>query len=171
MPTSPSIVPHVADQDTYLVVDDFGWIGCVWRETDVGSTDLETLIRALAHGEFNKPVRIVAFNIAQGWCRDATADIADELRRRYVDFGEMPDSTLDFMDANADVAPAPSSHQANDRLDSPVTVGDTALVLPAKKAARAPSKSATAANSAPRETALVVTSAACFAFSLACPTV
>jgi len=100
MPTSPSIVPHVADQDTYLVVDDFGWIGCVWRETDMGSTDLETLIRALAHGEFNKPVRIVAFNIAQGWCRDATADIADELRRRYVDFGEMPDSVLDFMDAN-----------------------------------------------------------------------
>lgn len=100
MRTSPSIVPHGADQDTYLVVDDFGWIGCVWREIDVGSTDRETLIRALAHGEFNKPVRIVAFNIAQGWCRDATTDIADELRQRYVDFGEMPDSTLDFMDAN-----------------------------------------------------------------------
>src|SRR6185312_16616295 len=100
MPTSPSIVPHVADQDTYLVVDDFGWIGCVWRETDAGSTDREALIRALAHGEFNKPVRIVAFNTAAGWSRDMTVDIADELRRRYIEFGEVPDSILEFLEAN-----------------------------------------------------------------------
>jgi len=64
----------------------------------VGSTDRETLIRALAHGEFSKLVHIVAFNIAQGWSCDATMDIAQELHRRYVDFGEVPDSTLDFMD-------------------------------------------------------------------------
>jgi hypothetical protein len=29
-----------------------------------------------------------------------TVDIADELRRRYVEFGELPESILDFMDAN-----------------------------------------------------------------------
>jgi hypothetical protein len=29
-----------------------------------------------------------------------TKDIADELRRRYVEFGEVPDSVLDFLDAN-----------------------------------------------------------------------
>jgi hypothetical protein len=27
-------------------------------------------------------------------------DIADELRRRYVEFGEVPESVLDFMDDN-----------------------------------------------------------------------
>ena len=27
-------------------------------------------------------------------------DIADELRRRYVEFGEVNESILDFMDAN-----------------------------------------------------------------------
>jgi len=100
MRSSPSIVPERVDEDTYLVVDDFGWIGCVWRETDAASTDRETLIRALVHGEFNKPVRIVAFNTADGWSRDVTIEIADELRRRYVEFGEMPDATIDFMDAN-----------------------------------------------------------------------
>jgi hypothetical protein len=31
----------------------------------------------------------VAFNTAEGWSRDVTMDIADELRRRYVDFGEV----------------------------------------------------------------------------------
>jgi hypothetical protein len=41
MRTSPSIVPHEAD-DTYLVMDDFGRLGCAWRETDTESADRET---------------------------------------------------------------------------------------------------------------------------------
>jgi len=27
-------VPHAADRDTYLVLEDFGWIGCCWRGTE-----------------------------------------------------------------------------------------------------------------------------------------
>jgi hypothetical protein len=42
----------------------------------------------------------VAFNAAEGWSRDVTMDIADELRRRYVEFGEVPESILAFMVAN-----------------------------------------------------------------------
>ncbi len=97
MRTSPSIVPR--ETDTYLVLDDFGWIGCCWRETDKGSTDREALIRALVDEEFTKPVRIVAFNTAEGWSRDVTVDIANELRRRYGEFGELPESMLDFVNA------------------------------------------------------------------------
>jgi hypothetical protein len=101
MRTSPSIVPRWADQDTYLVLDDFGGrIGCSWRETDVESAGRETLIRDLVDGQYNHPVRIVAFNTAEGWSRDVTVDIADELRRRYVEFGEVPDSILEFLEAN-----------------------------------------------------------------------
>lgn len=29
-----------------------------------------------------------------------TVDIADEIRRRYVEFGEVPDAVLDFMEIN-----------------------------------------------------------------------
>jgi hypothetical protein len=36
----------------------------------------------------------------EGWSRDVTVDIADELRRRYVEFGELPDKILDFMQAH-----------------------------------------------------------------------
>ena len=100
MRTSPSIVPHGADQDTYLVLDDFGRIGCCWRETDADNADRQTLIRDLVEGQYSHPVRIEAFNTAEGWSRDVTMDIADELRRRYVEFGEVPASVLDFMDAN-----------------------------------------------------------------------
>jgi hypothetical protein len=98
---TPSILPHGADQDTYLVLDDFGGrLGCSWRETNADSADRETLIRDLLDGQYGNPVRIVAFNTAEGWSRDVTADIADELRRRYDEFGEVPDSVLDFMQAN-----------------------------------------------------------------------
>ena len=100
MPTSPSIVPHGGDLDTYLVLDDFGRSGRAWRETDEGSTDRETLIRDLVIGLYNKPVRIVAFNTAEGWSRDVTVAIADELRRRVVEYDEIPESVLHFVEAN-----------------------------------------------------------------------
>jgi hypothetical protein len=42
----------------------------------------------------------VAFNTVEGWSRDVTKDIAGELHRRYDEFGEVPESILDFMVAN-----------------------------------------------------------------------
>ena len=45
MRRSPSIVPHVADRDVYLVLDDFGKRGRSWRETDEERTDRTTVLR------------------------------------------------------------------------------------------------------------------------------
>jgi len=39
------------------------------------------------NGQYRNPVRIVTFNTTEGWSRDVTVDIADELRRRYAEFG------------------------------------------------------------------------------------
>jgi hypothetical protein len=100
MRTSPSIAPHGPEQDTYIVLDDFGWIGWAWRETDEHRADRETLIRNLLVGEFNEPIRIVGFNTSEGWSRDVTVDIADELRRRYAELDDVPKSVLEFMEAN-----------------------------------------------------------------------
>jgi hypothetical protein len=100
MRSSPSIVPHGADHDTYLVLDDFGHLGRCWRETDAEAADRQTLIRDLVEGQYKSPVRIVAFNTAEGWSRDVTVDIADELRRRSFEFGDLPSATLDFMETN-----------------------------------------------------------------------
>jgi hypothetical protein len=99
MSRSPSIVPREADQDIYLVLDDFGaWLGRVWSETDEEDTDRETLIRDLMDGQYSHPVRIVAFNTAQGWSRDVTVDIADELRRRFAEYDEVPRSVQEFLE-------------------------------------------------------------------------
>jgi hypothetical protein len=71
MRASPPIAPHGPEQDTYLVLDNFGGrLGRAWRETDEEATDRETLILNLLSGEYNNPVRIIAFNAAEGWCRD-----------------------------------------------------------------------------------------------------
>jgi hypothetical protein len=41
---TPSIVPAGDDQTVYLVADDLGKLGAVWRETDSEATDLKTVI-------------------------------------------------------------------------------------------------------------------------------
>jgi hypothetical protein len=79
---TPSIVPKGDDQNVYIVIDDFGRNGRAYRETDVEAADLETVILDLLEGQYKNPIRVVAFNIAEGWSQDVSTDIAQELRRR-----------------------------------------------------------------------------------------
>jgi hypothetical protein len=59
-----------AGRDIYLVLDDFGArIGRAWREADEGKTDRATVLRGLMEGQYNAPVRVVAFNTTAGWSR------------------------------------------------------------------------------------------------------
>jgi hypothetical protein len=78
----PSLVPDGADQTVYLVVDDFSRHGRVFRETEVERTDLETVIADLVSGQYNDPVRVVAFNTAEHWAEDVSENVAREIRRR-----------------------------------------------------------------------------------------
>ena len=100
MRSSPPSAPHGPQQDTYLVREDCGPRGRCWRASDEEDTDRETLIRDLFSGEYTEPVRIVAFNSAEGWCRDVTLDIADEVRRRYAEMDDVSDSVFQFTEAN-----------------------------------------------------------------------
>lgn len=65
------------------MLEDFGArAGCAWRETDEQDTDRETVLRDMISGQYAYPLRIVAFNAVEGWCRDATEEIADALAER-----------------------------------------------------------------------------------------
>jgi hypothetical protein len=94
---TPSIVPNGDDRTVYLVVDDFAGRGRAWRETDVEATDLETVIADLLSGQYNDPIRIVAFNTAEKWSEDVSGDIAHELRQRC---GVVPFFLQDFVERN-----------------------------------------------------------------------
>jgi hypothetical protein len=96
MRQSPSIVPG-ADRDTYFVLDNFGRQGLAWPETDVEDTDLETVITDLLEGQYRNPVRVIGFNIAEGWVRDVSEDVARDLRQRCVD-RELPESVQPFVE-------------------------------------------------------------------------
>jgi hypothetical protein len=79
---TPSIVSRDDDHSVYLVLDDLGQQGGVWRQADAETADLETIILDLLEGQYKNPVRVVGFNTAEGWSQDVSADAAQELRRR-----------------------------------------------------------------------------------------
>jgi hypothetical protein len=103
MRRSPSIASSLPDDvDVYLVLDDFGKLGRSWREIDEEQTDRETIITDLMRGEFNSPVRIVAFNTAEGWSRDVSEDIAEEILQRFNAQAEYHSAHLEeFLDRHA----------------------------------------------------------------------
>jgi hypothetical protein len=99
---TPSIVPHGADQTVYLVVDSFGGLGTVYRETEVERTDVETVITDLMSGQFSDPVRVVAFNTPERWAQDVSKDIALEIQSRSdIDGHDVPETLQDFVDSHA----------------------------------------------------------------------
>jgi len=62
----------------YLVLDDFGVFGQAYRETDPTRADRQTVVANLLAGQYEHPVRVVAFNTAEGWAHDVSAQIARE---------------------------------------------------------------------------------------------
>jgi hypothetical protein len=96
---TPSIVPDGDDHNVYLVMDDLGRLGRVWREADVEAAELEAVILDLLSGQYRNPVRVVAFNTAEQWSQDVSADIAQELRRRCdLQQRDIPFFLQDFVD-------------------------------------------------------------------------
>jgi hypothetical protein len=83
----------------YLVVDDFGRNGQVYRETDVETAHFETVIVDLLEGQYKDPVRVVAFNTVEKWSQDVSADVAHELRQRCdLQMRDIPFFLQDFVD-------------------------------------------------------------------------
>jgi hypothetical protein len=99
MRRTPSIVPGGSDQNIYLVIDDFGRLGRVWREADVERTDLETVIQDLLEGQYKSPVGVFGFNSVEGWSRDVSEDVAQEIRRRCdLQAQDVPSTLQDFVE-------------------------------------------------------------------------
>ena len=99
MSWSPTTAPRGTDATVYLVLDSFGAIGSSYRETDIERSDLDTLIVDLMAGEFNEPIRVVAFNTSEHWADDVSRQIAQEIQRRCDVAGEpVPEGMRDFVE-------------------------------------------------------------------------
>jgi hypothetical protein len=95
---TPSLVPD-HDGTVYVVLDDFGAAGRIYRETDEEQAKLDDVVDNLLTGQYNRPVRVVAFNIAEGWSWDASEDAAWFLLRRIASEGRaIPDVARAFVE-------------------------------------------------------------------------
>ena len=89
-------VPYGADQTVYLVFDSFGAsrIECPGIERD----DLETIISDLLTGQFNAPVRVMAFNTLEHWIEDVSNQVVEEIKTRCdIDGVSIPEHVRDFV--------------------------------------------------------------------------
>jgi hypothetical protein len=59
-----------------LVLNDFGTLGRAYVETDEAQADGATIVENILSGQYSQPLRVVAFNTAEGWARDVTEEIA-----------------------------------------------------------------------------------------------
>jgi len=83
MPSAASLAPNF-DVEVHIVLDDFGKAGRVYRETAEEDTTIGSVFDDLLTGQFNNPVRVVAFNTSEGWSRDVSEDAAREVVRRLA---------------------------------------------------------------------------------------
>jgi hypothetical protein len=91
---TPSIVPSDNDETVYLVAHNFGRLG---------RADLETVIQDLLTGQYNNPIRVIAFNTAERWSEDVSEDVARELRRRCdMQMRDLPSTISDFVEHHED---------------------------------------------------------------------
>lgn len=107
-----TVVPPGEPPTIYLVEDDFGDIGRCYRETDSNQGDLETTITDLISGQYNDPVRVVAFNTSECWSADVSEDVAREIQRRFdLLYEDVPSHLQKFLDQHLGV-----EHQLSLRL-------------------------------------------------------
>ena len=73
-------------------------LGTVYRETEVERADLETIITDLMPGQFNDPIRVVAFNTLEHWSEDVSEYIAFEIQTRCgIQGAGVPEHIRDFV--------------------------------------------------------------------------
>jgi hypothetical protein len=76
-------------------------MGSAWRETNVVDAGLEAVIEDLLESQYSSPVRIIRFNLAEGWSRDVPKK-ARKLSQRCADRGsELPYSLHQFVEQAA----------------------------------------------------------------------
>lgn len=103
-----SLVPSL-DQDPHFVLCGFGPAGLAYLETDPTEADATTIVRALLRGLYDRPLRVIALNVEEGWSRDVSETIAAKVRQvaEHEDI-ELTEGTLAFIDAHTTLALQPT---------------------------------------------------------------
>ena len=93
-------IPYGADQTAYLVVDRQGRPEQkgLYCEVEIEVADLETIVADLLAGQFNDPIRVVAFNTLEHWSQDISRQIAAEIQTLCdIVHAQVPEHIGDFV--------------------------------------------------------------------------
>lgn len=124
---SRAITTPLSSEDVYLVLDDFGALGRTYRESGEDEADRETLLRQMMEGQFNAPVCVIAFNLAEGWVRDVSADVAVEIDcRARRDWLELSPNVARFVERQLELG-----RQCKDQGSAPLPFGASSASTPA----------------------------------------
>jgi len=116
MPRTRLMVPYGADQTVYLVIDRCGRPGCPCCETEEERGELETVITELMSGQFNEPIRILAFNTLEHWSDDISEDVALEIETRCdIDGVAIPSYLKDFVASHGSPTRNPAAFRRHAR--------------------------------------------------------
>jgi hypothetical protein len=89
---TPLVPDKNSDVTVHIVLNDFGHLGRAYVETDEAEADEATIVENILSGQYSRPLRVVAFNTAEGWARDVTEDIAcavlDRAGREHSPIGQ-----------------------------------------------------------------------------------
>ena len=95
-----SLVPSL-EEDLHFVLCDFGRAGLDYVETDPAEADATTVVQNLLHGQYERPLRVLALNADEGWARDVSEAIATKVRDVAEQEGrELTSGTLAFIEAH-----------------------------------------------------------------------
>jgi hypothetical protein len=93
-----TLVPTPTSEPVYLVLDDFGQLGRVWFETAETEANESTIIEDIITGQYERPVRVVAFNTDEGWSRDVSQEIAAKLLDLHDQGRLLGEAARDFVE-------------------------------------------------------------------------
>jgi hypothetical protein len=97
------------DVTIHIVLDDFGELGRAYHETDEVEADEQTVVDHLLEGQYSRPVRVVAFNTAEGSSRDVSEDIARAVAERARnEHRRLSEGTRQFLNDFLDEAELPT---------------------------------------------------------------
>jgi hypothetical protein len=95
----------------YIVLDDLGVLGRVYRETAEDEADERTIIHKFLTGQYVRPIRVVAFHTDDRSSCDVSEDIAHAVAERADSEGRhLSEGTRQFLEVNLAHVGLPEEH-------------------------------------------------------------
>lgn len=85
-----------------MVICDFGKFGTAFVETPSVMTERE-VVEGILHGQYDRPLGVIAFDVDEGWSRDVSEDIAGlVVEKARAEERTMPEGARAFVEKHLD---------------------------------------------------------------------